>query len=432
MKKKDVIIIVCVVLLLICVGIGSAIFLLNKNKDHNETINEINNPIIKENVEVEVNSSVLEISDFFSTNSDFENTSISYYLDDEEVNFSDFYNELGEFKVIIVADDTEYQTILRIVDTTAPEVEVQDVSIIQNASYEISNFVVSCKDNSQEECILEYKDSAMANYQEVGEYIITIVAKDATGNEVQKDAKLTITEENSTQNSSTHNNTSSSQSSSNNSNSTSSPNSNTTTNNNTNTNPYKSYYTKTRTEKEDFKYGIKLVKEITDYYRVKQDNSEEVYDSKVTSTYYDFSGYNAAASNLEAEARANSSTYSSMVNEVVSLVNNLRTSLGKSTLSLDSTLTTMAMIRAMELSYGNTFSHTRPNGSLCFTLGGEFGYPFYAENIAAGQTSASNVFTSWKNSSGHYQNMTNGEYSRIGIGVNYFNGSYYWVQIFSY
>ena len=25
--------------------------------------------------------------------------------------------------------------------------------------------------------------------------------------------------------------------------------------------------------------------------------------------------------------------------------------------------------------------------------------------------------------------MTNGEYSRIGIGVNYFNGSYYWVQI---
>ncbi len=433
MKKKNVIIIICIVLFVIFIGIGSTLFLLTKNKTSNETINEVKKPTIKEKVEVEINSSVLKISDFFSSNVDFKNVTIFYYLNDEEITFTNFYDKLGEFKVLIKAEDNEYQTLLKVIDTTAPELEVQDVTIVKNSGYDISKFVVSCKDNSEEDCILKYSDNAMANYQEVGEYTVSIVAKDASENVVQKDAKLTITKEISNQNPPTSNNGSSNQSSSNNQNISS--NSNSTSNNNSNNpnnNTYINYYTKDRTEKEDFKYGVKLVKEITDYYRVKQDNSVETYDSKVTRTYYDFSGYNGTASTLTSEARTNSVTYSAMANEIVSLVNNLRTSLGKTKLSLDSNLTTMAMIRAMELSYGNTFSHTRPNGNICFSLGSEFNYPFYAENIAAGQTSASNVFNSWKNSSGHYQNMINSDYKKIGIGVNYFDGKYYWVQIFSY
>ncbi len=436
MKKKNVMIIVCVVLLLIGIGVGSALFLLNRSKNDQEPTNEINNKVVKEEVEVEVYSSVLEVSDFFVTTTNVEDASIAYFLNDEEVSFSDVYNKIGEFKVVIKDKDTEYQTILQVIDKESPQLEVQEVTTPQNSTYEIANFVVSCVDNSKEECILEYKDNAMGNYQEIGEYPIVILAKDQTGNAVQKETKLTITKDEQEpikQNSSTTNNASSNSNTSNNGSSSNSSNSSssTTNSNSTTNNPYKSYYTKTRTQKEDFKYGVKAVKEITDYYRVKQDNSEELYDSRIISTTYDYSSYNGTTATLKLEAIENASKYSGMANEVVSLVNELRTSLNKSTLSLDSNLTTMAMIRAMELSYGNTFSHDRPDGSSCFTLGYEFGQLFYAENIAHSQSTPNAVFTSWKNSSGHYQNMI-GDYTKIGIGINYFNGRYYWVQVFGY
>ena len=41
----------------------------------------------------------------------------------------------------------------------------------------------------------------------------------------------------------------------------------------------------------------------------------------------------------------------------------------------------MAMIRSLEISYGGNVSHYRPDGSLCFTIGNEFGFNFNAENV---------------------------------------------------
>lgn len=53
------------------------------------------------------------------------------------------------------------------------------------------------------------------------------------------------------------------------------------------------------------------------------------------------------------------------------------------------------------------------------------------ENIAMGQTSASEAVSSWMNSSGHRSNMLNGGHTRIGVGVAYSsNGTPYWCQQF--
>ena len=87
----------------------------------------------------------------------------------------------------------------------------------------------------------------------------------------------------------------------------------------------------------------------------------------------------------------------------------------------------------MEMAYSGKFSHTRPNGTSCFTIFNEKGISASnkGENIAMGQRSAESVSTSWRNSPGHYENMIDANFKKIGIGVFKFDGNFYWTQIFS-
>ena len=127
----------------------------------------------------------------------------------------------------------------------------------------------------------------------------------------------------------------------------------------------------------------------------------------------------------------NENTYTDLINEVYEITNNYRSLVGVPSLTLDSSLVTAASIRAKELS--DSFSHTRPNGSSCFTVLSELGisYGTAGENIAAGYSSSQSVMEGWRSSSGHYQNIISSKFKKIGIGVNIINNQYYWVQIFS-
>lgn len=127
----------------------------------------------------------------------------------------------------------------------------------------------------------------------------------------------------------------------------------------------------------------------------------------------------------------NENTYTDLINEVYEITNNYRSLVGVSSLTLDSSLVEAASIRAKELS--DSFSHTRPNGSSCFTVLSELGisYGTAGENIAAGYSSSQSVMEWWRSSSGHYQNIISSKFKKIGIGVNIINNQYYWVQIFS-
>ena len=116
---------------------------------------------------------------------------------------------------------------------------------------------------------------------------------------------------------------------------------------------------------------------------------------------------------------------------VASLVNAARRDAGLSELELDADLCAAAQARAQEIA--QSFSHTRPDGSSCFTILEEFGISYRAagENIAMGQRTPEEVMDGWMNSGGHRANILNGTFTSIGVGY-YVDGAgaAHWVQIF--
>ncbi|WP_255882191.1 MULTISPECIES: leucine-rich repeat protein [unclassified Ruminococcus] len=116
--------------------------------------------------------------------------------------------------------------------------------------------------------------------------------------------------------------------------------------------------------------------------------------------------------------------------EVISLVNAERSKVELSPLTQRSDVTEVAQIRAEEIS--RVFSHTRPNGSDCFTLIEENNIQWrtVGENIAAGQSTPQEVMNSWMNSQGHRENILNPEFNGIGVACFKKDGILYWTQMF--
>ncbi|MBQ9895632.1 MAG: DUF4214 domain-containing protein [Ruminococcus sp.] len=118
-------------------------------------------------------------------------------------------------------------------------------------------------------------------------------------------------------------------------------------------------------------------------------------------------------------------------NEILTLVNKERASRGLSPLTLNTELCKAADIRSKEIA--SYFSHTRPDGTICYTVLNGVNLPVYyhmGENIASGYTSASAVMTGWMNSQPHRENILSTDYKYIGIGVVNVNGRYHWTQLF--
>lgn len=135
---------------------------------------------------------------------------------------------------------------------------------------------------------------------------------------------------------------------------------------------------------------------------------------------------NAFASNSVTITMTVESDYS-VVEDVVKYTNEIRNNVGVNAVTIDSALTEAAMQRAAELVV--FFNHTRPDGlnsglSLVKATS-------KAENIASGQVNARDVVDAWRTSPGHYANMTASNYSSIGVGCAYYNGTYYWCQLFA-
>lgn len=117
--------------------------------------------------------------------------------------------------------------------------------------------------------------------------------------------------------------------------------------------------------------------------------------------------------------------------QVAILVNRERTANGLQPVKFSPMLSEAANVRSSELE--ENFSHTRPNGTSCFTVLKEFSisYVSAAENIAYGQRTPEIVMNSWMNSSGHRANILSKNVDYIGVGVVYRNGIYYWTQLFA-
>ncbi|MBQ8741443.1 MAG: hypothetical protein IJY79_07855 [Clostridia bacterium] len=85
-----------------------------------------------------------------------------------------------------------------------------------------------------------------------------------------------------------------------------------------------------------------------------------------------------------------------------------------------------ADIRAAEII--ESFSHTRPDGSSCFTVFDEFNinYRSVGENIAYGYSTPEAVVEGWMNSEGHRANILNPSFTHLIVGYN----NNHWVQLF--
>lgn len=117
--------------------------------------------------------------------------------------------------------------------------------------------------------------------------------------------------------------------------------------------------------------------------------------------------------------------------QVAILVNRERSSYGLQPVKYSPLLSEAANVRSSELR--KNFSHTRPNGTSCFTVLKEFDISYFsaAENIAYGQRTSEIVMNGWMNSSGHRTNILSKNVEYIGVGVVYSNGIYYWTQLFA-
>lgn len=127
-----------------------------------------------------------------------------------------------------------------------------------------------------------------------------------------------------------------------------------------------------------------------------------------------------------------SEKYQELTNEVLRLLNEYRISQGIEPVKANPLMMEMAQQRAKEQEETG-LSHYRPDGSLCSSIFDEYDVKYfsYGENVAMGRTTPLGTMTDWKNSEGHNENMLDSTFTHVGIGVTYYNNTYYWVQLFA-
>lgn len=187
-------------------------------------------------------------------------------------------------------------------------------------------------------------------------------------------------------------------------------------------------------------YIIVLLMVISYIYNVIKDNKNIIYESSVYK-YEESSMSNSLLAfsdnnnydEIKKEAYELVSINKENSYEVLNVTNEYRKNEGISELQLDDKLSVVANIRAIEMALSNKFSHVRPNGSNYSEIFTDLDINTYSsgENIAFGYDYSAEVCVGWKESSGHYANMINPRYKKLGVGKYTYNGTTYWVQIFS-
>lgn len=130
---------------------------------------------------------------------------------------------------------------------------------------------------------------------------------------------------------------------------------------------------------------------------------------------------------------AQARTYDVEETRFLQLINDYRAAHGRSTLVLSGTVSEAAARHSIDMGTYKFFSHTSehsryfPAGSSPWDRMKSLGYTAgsMAENIAAGQQTAADVFTTWRDSPAHNTNMLGAAYRAIGIGRRVVTGSPY-------
>ena len=139
---------------------------------------------------------------------------------------------------------------------------------------------------------------------------------------------------------------------------------------------------------------------------------------------------NLSVASAQSARWANREDVNNFPMEVLRLVNLERARVGALPLKFAKDLMSSAYVRAKELPI--KFSHTRPDGSKCFTAMPQIGH-MLGENLAGGQSSPQQVVQAWMDSKTHRDNMLNKNFTEMGVVYYYQSNSkykHYWVQHF--
>lgn len=135
------------------------------------------------NVELEIGTvDSVTMQDFLIDKKYEENSKLITSL--EDIDFS----KIGEYKVILSHDDKKEEVTLRLVDTTSPKVEFQDISRYIDYKINAEDFIITKEDLSEMEAyIVDIPD-----INKFGDYAITVVVKDSSDNKTSKVCNLSI------------------------------------------------------------------------------------------------------------------------------------------------------------------------------------------------------------------------------------------------
>lgn len=117
--------------------------------------------------------------------------------------------------------------------------------------------------------------------------------------------------------------------------------------------------------------------------------------------------------------------------DIIYSTNLIRAQYGLGELTYRSDLQAAADMRARESAY--QFSHTRPDGTACYTVLDNIDYYVTGENLIlcdAAYASSDVLMTTWMNSEGHRANILKSDYTGIAVGVYVKDNVVYAAQIF--
>ena len=132
----------------------------------------------------------------------------------------------------------------------------------------------------------------------------------------------------------------------------------------------------------------------------------------------------------------NSEEAKNFAQEALYLTNQIRAGVGSQSLVLSSDLNRAAAVRVVEMARADTLSHTRPNGSSYNTIvdvlcGENILYRRLGSNESE-EDLIKILMNQWRNSEGHYKNMCNTRYTRMGVAFyKSENGKWFGCQIFT-
>lgn len=176
-------------------------------------------------------------------------------------------------------------------------------------------------------------------------------------------------------------------------------------------------------DKKDADKGEIADKKTQDTKKNDEDKAEKDTDTTVSESTVTTQTPVASVSETPAVS-SYSGSYS--VDRVFELVNQHRANNGLSALTLDSTLSSAAAVRAQETTV--SFSHTRPNGSAWYTVTTYVN----GENLVMGTgMDADSAVSSWMASPAHRDCMLDGSFKKTGIAYCQSGSEVYWVQLFS-